>query len=119
MPDKFIVSSALLKNPKVRHISIAAYPGAEVLDITGPFEVFAFASLHLQRVGLVKDPVYLIEIVAEKTGAITTMTCLQDVVNRAFGDICDGIDTLMIPGSVDMQQVVLDNIALFVSHRAF
>ncbi|MDO8844935.1 MAG: hypothetical protein Q7U98_18865 [Methylicorpusculum sp.] len=64
---------------------------------------------------MIKDPVYLIEIVEEKPGAVTTLTGLQVVANRAFGDICDGIDTLMIPGSVDMQQVVLDNIALFLT----
>lgn len=108
MSDKSIVSSALLQNPKVRRISIVAFPGVEVLDITGPFEVFAFASLHLQRAGLIKDPVYLIEIVAEKPGAVTTMTGLQIFANRAFEEISDGIDTLVIPGCLDLQSMLKD-----------
>ncbi|MBS3953321.1 MAG: GlxA family transcriptional regulator [Methylomicrobium sp.] len=121
MPNKFVVSSALLQNPIVRRISIVAYPGAEVLDITGPFEVFAFASLHLQRVGLIKEPVYLIEIVAEKPGAVTTMTGLQIFANRAFDGISDGIDTLVIPGSIDLQsmlkEVALMNWVTFMATR--
>lgn len=112
MSNKAIVSDALLKNPKVRRISIAAYPAAEILDITGPFEVFAFASLALQRERSVKDPVYLVEILAAEPSAVTTMTGLQIVANRAYGEIDDGIDTLIVPGSSDMHTVLQDHALL-------
>jgi hypothetical protein len=54
----------------VRRVCIVAFPGAEILDICGPLEVFAFANLGLQRDGEITEPAYQIEVLAEKPGPL-------------------------------------------------
>lgn len=98
MATKPLCPPALTQNPKIRHISIVAYPGVEILDITGPLEVFAFANLGLQREGLIKEPVYLIEVLAETPGVVRTLSGLQIVATQAYNEIANNIDTLLIPG---------------------
>ena len=54
----------------VRTVCIVAFPGAEILDITGPLEVFAFANVILQQHGVITEPAYQIEVLAEKPGPL-------------------------------------------------
>jgi hypothetical protein len=46
------------------------FPGAEILDITGPLEVFAFANMCLQMEGVITEPAYQIALLAEKPGPL-------------------------------------------------
>ncbi|MGZ4982060.1 MAG: GlxA family transcriptional regulator, partial [Methylobacter sp.] len=62
---------------KIRRVGIVVFPGAEVLDITGPMEVFTFANNGLQRSSLCRDTAYPIEVLAAKPGPITTSCGLQ------------------------------------------
>lgn len=112
MFKKKLVADTLLQKPKIRRIAILAYPGAEVLDMTGPYEVFAFAAKGLQLEGLTTELIYSIDIVAARPGPISTMTGLQIVANRSYADIGDHIDTLIIPGSIDMQAINQDQALL-------
>ncbi len=82
----------------VRPISIVAFPGAAILDITGPSEVFAFANILLRRDGLAKELVYPIEVLAEKPGPVTTVSGLKIIADRAYSEVQGGIDTLLIAG---------------------
>jgi len=43
--EKFITAQAQAREPKVRNIAMVVYPGVEILDVTGPLEVFSFATL--------------------------------------------------------------------------
>ncbi len=81
-----------------RSIGIVVFPGAEVLDITGPYEVFSFANLILQKEGISQKAVYTITILAEQPGPITTMTGFQIIADQSFSKINNQIDTLLIPG---------------------
>ena len=92
---------------KTRAVSIVVYPGVEILDVTGPMEVFAFANIGLQQSG-VSEPGYTIELLAEKPGALTTSCGLQIIANRAYGDIADGIDTLLIAGTTHIECLLSD-----------
>ncbi len=94
----FSPNKPVTKNQKVRKISILAYPWCEVLDISGPYEVFAFASLSLQRGGLTDQPVYLMDVLAEKPGPVTTLSGLEIIATHAYNDSHDDVDTLIIPG---------------------
>ena len=82
----------------VRKIGIFAYAGANVLDIAGPMDVFSFANLMLQQRGLIKEPAYVIDIIAERQGVVTTMMGLQIIANRAYNEVDCDIDTLIIAG---------------------
>ncbi len=91
----------------IKHIAIVAFPGAEVLDITGPYEVFTFANLGLQKEGIIQDAVYSVKVFAEQAGPVTTLSGLQIIADQSYNQIDDIYDTLLIPGG--HPEVVLAN----------
>ena len=94
--------------PKIRTVGIVAYPGIEVLDLTGPMEVFAFANIGLQRSGICTEPAYPTQVLAAQPGPITASCGLQIIANKAYSDVQDGIDTLLIVGTVDVSCLLCD-----------
>lgn len=88
-----------------RTIGIVAFPDAEVLDITGPFEVFNFANLSLKRHGISQENIYKLTLLAEKPGPVTTMSGLQILAEDVYGDLDVEFDTLLIPGG-DMEKAL-------------
>ena len=42
-----IAAQAQAFEPKVRNIAMVVYPGVEIIDVTGPLEVFSFANIGL------------------------------------------------------------------------
>ena len=94
--------------PKIRTVGIVAFPGVEILDLTGPMEVFAFANVGLQRSGMCTEPAYPTEVFAAKPGPITSSCGLQIIANKAYSDVHDGIDTLLIAGSPDVDCILCD-----------
>jgi transcriptional regulator GlxA family with amidase domain len=92
----------------VRTVYIVAYPGAEILDITGPLEVFAFTNGILQQHGVITKPAYQIALLAEKPGPVTTSCGLKIIADRAYSEVTDGIDTLLIAGATDVNSILCD-----------
>ena len=87
---------------KIRPISIIAFPGAEILDITGPHEVFFIANLILHKEDISQDNIYPVTILAEQPGPVSTLSGLQIVADHSYKQIDEKCDTLLIPGgSVD------------------
>ncbi len=93
---------------KVRTIGIVAFDGVEIIDITGPMEVFAFANHGLQRAGVVTEPVYKFRIFAKCPGLVTASCGLSIAADSAYGEIVDGIDTLLIPGAIEVSAILSD-----------
>ncbi|MDD5460308.1 MAG: GlxA family transcriptional regulator [Methylococcales bacterium] len=85
-----------------------AYPGIEIIDLTGPMEVFSFANIALRQSGICKEPAYPIEVLAAKPGPIATSCGLQIIADKAYSDVHDGIDTLLITGSFDVDCILCD-----------
>lgn len=78
-----------LRRPQVRvakttPVGIVTYPGVEILDFTGPMEVFAFANHGLQRSGMCSELAYPMEVLAAKPGPITTSCDLQIIANLRY-----------------------------------
>jgi transcriptional regulator GlxA family with amidase domain len=71
-------------------------------------EVFAFANIGLKLSGLSSEPVYLIEVLAAQPGPITASCGLQIIANKAYSDVHDGIDTLLIAGTIDVDYLLCD-----------
>ncbi|MCQ8103877.1 GlxA family transcriptional regulator [Methylomonas sp. SURF-2] len=104
-----------LSNPdtfshKTRTVGIVAFPNAEVLDITGPFEVFNFANLTLIRRGYTDKNIYSLKLLAEQPGPVTTLSGLRILADNVYGDPNAEFDTLIIPGG-DIE-AILKNTAL-------
>lgn len=78
-------------------ISMAAYDKAEILDITGPLDVFALANaVHREHGGL--NPLYRVEIAAgRKDDIVATSSGMRVVADAGWGESAD-IDTLLVPG---------------------
>jgi transcriptional regulator GlxA family with amidase domain len=93
---------------KTRPIGMVVYPGAEIIDLTGPMEVFAFANNALQRSGVCTDPPYPTEVLAAQAGPISTSCGLQIIATKAYGDIHEGIDTLLIVGTPVVDWLLCD-----------
>ena len=96
-----------------RRVVIAAFPGIQALDLTGPHEVFALANRFAPR-GEGQGPPYAIEVVAGAVGddlLLSTSSGLRIGVGRRIGPRAGaadrGIDTVMVAGgegTVDAMQ---------------
>jgi transcriptional regulator GlxA family with amidase domain len=93
---------------KIRPVGIVIFPGIEILDVTGPMEVFAFANVGLQRSGICREVAYPMDVLAAKPGPVTSSCGLQIIANTAYSDIHDGLDTLLIAGSPDVDCILCD-----------
>jgi transcriptional regulator GlxA family with amidase domain len=103
----------------VRRIAMLAYPDAQILDVTGPLEVFAIATrllreqqasrsepkaseAHRER----RDPGYAIELVAENAGPVAMSSGLELVAQCAMRDLRGPIDTLFVAGGEGVRRAV-------------
>lgn len=93
---------------KVRPIGIVAFDGVEILDLTGPMEVFAIPNDFFQRAGLAKGPVYPIRVFAKQPGPVIASCGLQIHADSAYGELDEDIDTLLIPGSPNVHTLMSD-----------
>ena len=93
---------------KIRQVSFVAYDGIEIIDLTGPMEVFAFANVILQKSGACLEPAYPIQVVAANSGPVIASCGLEITANSAYRDIHDGIDTLMVVGTPDVSCLLCD-----------
>lgn len=79
-----------------RTILMLAFPGAQILDITGPLQILAAANCEIEFGR------YRIEIAAPQPGPFTTSSGLQLVADLSFDDIDDArlaaTHTLMVAG---------------------
>jgi transcriptional regulator GlxA family with amidase domain len=84
---------------RTRLVAMLAFPGAQVLDVTGPLEVFARASRWMRDHGVRRTEAYAILLLAEKAGPVAMSSGLRLVADRAFSK-AGGIDTLLVAGGV-------------------
>ncbi|GAA1394668.1 DJ-1/PfpI family protein [Kitasatospora putterlickiae] len=84
--------------PEPRTIVIAAFPGVELLEVTGPAEVFSVAS----RLVGGDAPAYRVEIAAAQAGPLPTAAGIGLVAARSLTEVGrTGVDTLLVAGAMD------------------
>lgn len=108
LPTKLMLTQLAAREHQLRTVGIIAYPGVEILDVTGPMEAFAFANTGLQQAGLANGPVYTIELLAAEQGALTTSCGLQIIANRSYRDVHKDMDTILIAGTTDIDCLLID-----------
>lgn len=84
-----------LESQSPRHIAVVVFPDAQMLDVTGPLEVFASANGWLSERG---RPGYSVEVLASTAGPVRMSSGLQLVAARAISQVNSGIDTLLVAG---------------------
>ena len=102
------IQSPQVRVAKIRPVSLVTYPGVEIIDLTGPMEVFAFANNALQRSGVCSEPAYPMQVLAAKPGPVTSSCGLQIIADKAYGDVQEGIDTLLIAGTPEVSCLLCD-----------
>ncbi len=79
----------------MRTIRLLAYDNANLLDITGPAQVFASASQYAMRLGERDAPSYGVEIVSLAGGTVRTSA---DVVIETARALVSPVDTFLVAG---------------------
>ena len=82
-------------------VVIVTFPSAQILDVTGPLEVFSSASRFLPAVH------YRTELVSS-AGGLVLATCGMQFATTAIREIDGQVDTLMIAGGRDMDDASAD-----------
>ncbi|CUR57926.1 Transcriptional regulator, AraC family [metagenome] len=84
------------------HVVIVAFDAAQILDVTGPLEVFSSATRFLPLEGYALD-------VVSASGGIISASCGLPFATTSMADVETPIDTLMVTGAADMESVVTDD----------
>jgi transcriptional regulator GlxA family with amidase domain len=87
------------KGARPHHVVMLGYPDAQVLDITGPLEVFGRATRWIRDHGVSRDAAYRVEIVAPRAGAFATSSGIRLIAERAYQQVRSA-DTLLIAGGM-------------------
>lgn len=83
------------------------FPQAQVLDITGPLEVFSRTARWLAEHRGAPTPAYVTEFVAARAGPVAMSNGLQLVASRRFAAV-DDADTLLVAGGVGWESAAKD-----------
>src|SRR5688572_16960938 len=90
-----------------RRIVMLAFPDAQILDVTGPLEVFAIAT-RLLSARHSSDPGYRVELVAASAGPVRMSSGLELVAPRSLRELRGPVDTLFVPGGEGTQRAMRD-----------
>lgn len=91
-----------------RRIVALAFTDVQILDITGPLEVFALATWLLAKQGA-GDTGYAIELVADEAGPVTSSGGLQLNVQHTWRGFRGSPDTLLVPGGLGTEAAARDS----------
>lgn len=96
---------------KTRTVAILAMPGAQLLDVSGPLDVFAEANAQMgSKLG--RD-IYRLWVIAERPGEIRSSSGARLVPDKTIRDIKDEpIDTLLVAGTPKAAELTFDHALL-------
>lgn len=83
-------------------IVIATFDAAQILDVTGPLEVFSTASRYL-------EPAAYRTVVVSVRGGVTTASCGLAFASSPIGDVTGPVDTLVVAGGIGMETASADD----------
>src|SRR5690606_38082033 len=83
--------------PHSHRVVIAVFPEVDLLDVTGPAEVFALANRETAgRAG------YEVRLAAPAAGPVTTSAGVRVLPDLTVDEVGGRVDTLLVPGAVEM-----------------
>ncbi|NXY96106.1 helix-turn-helix domain-containing protein [Streptomyces sp. BR123] len=83
--------------PSPRRVVIVAFPGVELLDVTGPTEVFSVASRVLAESG---KPGYRIQIATAAGGEVPTSSGVRLMSDLTLQEVEGRVDTMLVSGAI-------------------
>jgi transcriptional regulator GlxA family with amidase domain len=100
--------SCMSRVPATRRVVMVAFPEVQILDVTGPLEVFGCAARLLAERVNAPGPAYRVEIVASRAGALTCSSGMRIVAERGIRSVRAGVDTLLVAGGVGTSAALRD-----------
>ncbi|MFI5980555.1 GlxA family transcriptional regulator [Streptomyces sp. NPDC051555] len=82
--------------PAAHRVVIVAFPGVELLDVTGPAEVFSVAS----RVAEAQHRGYTVQIATADGGPVRTSSGVRLLADLRLDEVTGRVDTLLVSGAV-------------------
>ncbi len=89
------------RKDRAHHVALVVYPGAQLLDLAGPLDVFNAANAAANRV------VYSTTVVSHRGGSIRTSSRL-DINTASFASVRRPIDTLLVTGGHGTAETLTD-----------
>jgi transcriptional regulator GlxA family with amidase domain len=94
-------------------IGFVVYPGVELIDICGPFDVFSGPDRLNRLLGKTDAPTYYrMEVFARQPGPVVSSSGMAIVANHALENVDMEIDTLIVPGGDWMDEPLQDSILI-------
>ncbi len=93
-------SAAMLEDRLMRRVVILAFPDVQILDVTGPSEVFSIADR------IRSGEAYTVELIAPDAGELQSSSALRLIADRGVEDCSGPIDTLLIAGGLGVRQAI-------------
>jgi transcriptional regulator GlxA family with amidase domain len=90
-----------------RRIVMVAFPDVQILDVTGPLEVFGCAARLLRERHDETRSAYVVEIAASRAGVLTCSSGMQIVATRGLGAL-GAVDTLLVAGGAGTAAALRD-----------
>ena len=87
--------------PVERDVVMVTFDGAQILDVTGPVEVFSSATRFL-------PPVQYRTTVVTTQGGPVRASCGLEFTSTSIAELTGPVDTLMVAGGADMDTAVAD-----------
>ncbi|MCK2215865.1 DJ-1/PfpI family protein [Actinomadura sp. ATCC 31491] len=87
--------------PAPHRVVIAVFPDVDLLDVTGPAEVFAVANREMRRARPATGTPYEVVLAGPDGGQVRTGAGVRLATDLAFGEVGERVDTLVVPGAVD------------------
>ncbi|MBW8486832.1 GlxA family transcriptional regulator [Actinomadura parmotrematis] len=81
--------------PLAHRVVVIAFPGVDLLDVTGPAEVFSLANRELGAAA------YDVVLAAPDGGAVRTAAGVRVVADLTLAEVGARVGTLIVPGAVD------------------
>src|SRR5260370_2710004 len=91
-----------------RRVSVVVYSDVQILDVTGPLEVFARTARWLMDQRRRRELAYTVELLAARRGPVRSSSGLELVVRRSFMEVRGGIDTLLVAGGIGARRAPSD-----------
>ncbi|MET9489008.1 helix-turn-helix domain-containing protein [Nocardia sp. NPDC006630] len=85
--------------PTPHRVVIAVFPDVDLLDVTGPAEVFALANSESGGREL-----YEVRLAGPVAGVVRTSAGVRLLTDVAFGEVGARVDTMLVPGAVDLTE---------------
>jgi transcriptional regulator GlxA family with amidase domain len=99
--SKPLTGRVALETPLERDVVIVTFDSAQILDVTGPLEVFSSASRFLPTVRYRTR-------VATTAGGTVRASCGLEFASTPLSNLAGPVDTLMVAGGADMDAAVSD-----------